>query len=1429
MPDRLGDAGARPPREPVYAPIFVAASLTGLYTQRNVFHDPSNIVSQRFYGGRPDALFNGLNIELSNELTLIRRFGNIAVSANYTQPPLNAFQWELDTGQIVLNIDTQAFVYNEPLTGSAAAPIFTKSALASRGYFVASGNTLYYGDGIDLIKYTPGNPNGLIWNWGIAAPLAKPNITTVATGSTAVQWNANTVFSTMGLLVDPNSNVQQLTGVNSNPAVPNSTQIGTSGNGAPNFSTGYGTTTTDGSVTWTSQGQITLWAPNTLYQPGNAIFDPATNCIFIASHSYAVTSSSNRPNFSSTLGLSGARVTESSGARWENIGQVGVAPGAVTQWAKNTAFAQYHQPSGGSDPTNANSAIVFPLVPAVSASGQLNNGQPTYLLGATVAGTTANTTYTPWTGIPSQTLGQVTIDDQLAWICLGPAAWVADQSLTQWIYGNATFSVIKDTNGNMQVCIGQGTTGALEPGSTATLTAASNASGGNTTYTGTFPTPFPVGFPATITGFTNAGNNATGQVISCNATTLVIVNPNGVAETHAGTATFDAWATIYGGQTPDGTATWVCVGPPVSWSANTLWFLPVPGFAPPLATQAYGGAEVIGSSFAQAVTTSGLSGGSAPSWSTTVGGTTTDNTITWTTVGAFTARSITWTKSHVYAFSFKCRTPTDAYVTTSLLTLGNLNTVQMLTPLGNVPGLVTPLGAYAGGGTGAVSTASPVTTLSTPNITGAQNQISGFGSPDPQVDTIIIWRDADGGGASNMFELIEIPAPKPIGGMSQPWQFNDFLPDIASTVGGINYPGLDNLSPAPIDHQNDPPPTGFLPLCDELHFSRIWGAVSNTVFPSAGPDTLVGNGNEAFNPGNDDFPFKSTVVACIHSPAGLICPTTTDIECIYGGPSTTSFYSQNMIKKIGLLNYNAWDRVGGEIYFVSTDCQLWSFNPTVQLARAGFPIGNLLASQLPVNGSNVSVVAYENGTDNAVFVGDGASGWYRLNPHQVGADMSGENAICWSPFAQINGGAQLLKSVLKPTSAPSPPSGISFRSVQGTSNASATTFAIPVGSVNAGDFICLHLLSFVPNTSGSFFADGGSGDLAFSVPANIVTSGIGSAGAGKCDMHFCFQMTQPGNLTVTANFLNDLTLAPIAFDLLWYQVVVVSGAVLKGIPTYPLPVGGGTPQPSVPNGTTSFALNDGDLAVSLAGAYASTIAAGWGGNETIPSLSVVDSFFTQQGSTGLIANGILSFATISPTSTVNANSQWNNNTLTTFISSGQWSESLAVYLFSPAPPPPVAASQRQLIIGSNQANKPILARSTSTFLDAGTPYHAWFEIGAITMVYPGQRAAVKFLEFDFMPLANGSALNPLVYYALDDPSPTPTWVSLANFVYDPPIAYGGTAITPPYLPERFYLNQNADTVIGRRIRLKVDFGSNVNNGRDELISFAIFGKKYVEQ
>ena len=66
----LIQAGAQPQKQPKFVPLFIDRAFTGIYTQRSALHDPSDLATSRFYGGRPDALWQGSNVELSNRLTL---------------------------------------------------------------------------------------------------------------------------------------------------------------------------------------------------------------------------------------------------------------------------------------------------------------------------------------------------------------------------------------------------------------------------------------------------------------------------------------------------------------------------------------------------------------------------------------------------------------------------------------------------------------------------------------------------------------------------------------------------------------------------------------------------------------------------------------------------------------------------------------------------------------------------------------------------------------------------------------------------------------------------------------------------------------------------------------------------------------------------------------------------------------------------------------------------------------------------------------------------------------------------------------------------------------------------------------------------------------------------------------------------------------
>jgi hypothetical protein len=84
----------------------------------------------------------------------------------------------------------------------------------------------------------------------------------------------------------------------------------------------------------------------------------------------------------------------------------------------------------------------------------------------------------------------------------------------------------------------QTTTFLNTPTVSSVLTAAGNASGTTTAYTGTFVVAnIPIGSTVTIAGFvTNTVNNGSFVVTAVTTTTLTVLNSAGVAETHAGTA-----------------------------------------------------------------------------------------------------------------------------------------------------------------------------------------------------------------------------------------------------------------------------------------------------------------------------------------------------------------------------------------------------------------------------------------------------------------------------------------------------------------------------------------------------------------------------------------------------------------------------------------------------------------------------------------------------------------------------------------------------------------------------------------------------------------------------------------------------------------------------------------------------------------------------
>jgi hypothetical protein len=1002
-PNLISSVGGQAQKPTKFQSIFTSRFFTGLVTNRSLLRGPlSSIYTDFYHLGTTDVLADGLNSELSARLTMIRRPGNPAYSSAPTAAAIDAFySFHQSNGTISVIADSTTDV--EVVTPSTNTSIFTKTAGAGQGYFQGVDKSLYIADGVDLVKFIPGTTNPSTgtstWNWGGVLPLTPPSVSVTQTGSAGAVWVASTVFSTMGLIVDANGNVQQMVSVNASGA--NATQLGTTSNGNPNWNQTPGGTTSDGTITWTNRGPIVPWTANTVYNNETVggtlanpciIYDPASDSCYInaAPKLAQGTSSGTKPNFTGVL----ASVFHDGTVKWFCLGSP-KKPGA---WQPSHSY-----PAVGTVTNNDGGSSIAEPVTLPAATNQTVYFQTSGGGTSGVGGTAPQ-----W----ATTAGLKTTDGDLIWVCQGSATHASNTGYVGWEFGATTFSVIKDGNSNMQVCTTTGTSASVEPGTTATLSAAGNASGGHTTYTGTFPTPFLANYPVSISGFTNSANNGSGFfVVSCNSTTLVVTNTGGVAETHAGTATFNPWGSLYGQTIKDGTTGWVCVGASMSWAASTQWYLPVAGFSPPSPSQPYGSANIVDSNAnIQFIISSGKSGTPThPSWGT-IGANTTDNAATWFCTASFTSVGFSWTKGMGYVIAFKARRLSDPYVSTA---------PPLQLPGTNSPNIVGPLGLPTGCGDGSVTTASPVVVITGAN-SGAQIKLTGLGSTDPQFDTIEIFRSADGFGTSGPYLfLTDIPMPPTVGQNPGTWSVVDFMPDLPTAT----LPGLDELIEAPTGDANDPPPgqygsTQFVPASNGsttpaagttligvvYHQGRLWGFIGNSVFASGGPDTFPGNGFTAWPP-DQVFPFESNVTRLLPTTAGLLVFTTTDLFLIGGGPDITSYYSQLLIPGLGLLSWNALTIVGGIPYCFTADRQLVSINPAQGFSRVGHPIGDKLSAYDP---SQAYVTYHSYGDlDHALFISNGSSEWYRCDV-SPSPDNFGE---VFSPKATIAGGFKAIQSV----------------------------------------------------------------------------------------------------------------------------------------------------------------------------------------------------------------------------------------------------------------------------------------------------------------------------------------------------------------------------------------------------------------------------------
>jgi len=289
-----------------------------------------------------------------------------------------------------------------------------------------------------------------------------------------------------------------------------------------------------------------------------------------------------------------------------------------------------------------------------------------------------------------------------------------------------------------------------------------------------------------------------------------------------------------------------------------------------------------------------------------------------------------------------------------------------------------------------------VSTSTFSNNLGIAYTIAGPGSLDPQVNQIAVYRNADGGAFWFQVSTFANPAN---GGL---WTFVDTVQDT-------------NLSTiyAPIGLLNSPPPAGAInPV---WHQSRMWISVGNNLYFSAGPDNasllnIVQNGviAESFALANV-IPLDQQIIRSWSITAGLMVWTVGDLWLITGS-DLASFNPVRILPGHGIRSYNSIDSDGSTTWMHTSDKQFLTLNASAGSVETGFTIGDKITANFDPSKSYVA--RHVGGSiDNAIFLADGSTGWFRVNPNQVGASVSGEPQAVWSPFATITNGAQAVASV----------------------------------------------------------------------------------------------------------------------------------------------------------------------------------------------------------------------------------------------------------------------------------------------------------------------------------------------------------------------------------------------------------------------------------
>jgi hypothetical protein len=785
---------------------------TGLVTNRAATSMPF----RRSYGALIqyyDALFGGLNIEISPENTLVRRPGWTSInSIGYSGTPQCFYAAILNGTQYnFLGTSTNVYQFSTGVMNS----LYTKGTTAQT-FFQQVGNVLYFSDGnANLKAWTETNGGFTVQNNGIVAPTNAPTIN-----------NLN--------LYD---------------------------------SAGGAQTTHAWVASYTYAGGAS--GPNQYY------FLAPTGEIFwaVVPQGATLTSGATAPNWASVFGLFGGTIIDGQMV-WVNCGAIG-------SWAGTTAFL------------NAAYVANHPQS-QVSAAATITTGGSSGNFNWQAAGTTGFgfTNNSPLTGNTNTLL--------IEGLTFNIPTGAVIQGISVKIYRGANrVNAVNDV--------------------TVKLLKAGTAVGNNKAVGGYWPQilwnayniPTGNGVPITYGGPTDLwGTTWTPSDINNAQFGIELIANQGSTRTTSAGITFGS------------------VAQPV---IVTVYY----GAGSSLSGNVYAQVILDSNGNLQRVKVAGTSGGSAPSWSTTIGGTTTDGGITWECIGTGNQLPVLFGWNYAYGY-------------------------------------------HSSGATKHISTMSPQLTVNAP-IVGTGVQISGIGSSDSQVDKDDLYRTADGGSL-----LLYNQSTTNVAATS--WTISDSTAD-----SGLNF-----LLLGPVANANDPPPAGGTILA--YYQDRMFLAVGNLLYFSAGPDCVNGDGNQAWPPANV-FAFSNPITSLNPTTQGLVVIDNKNLSVILGGPQTLTFWAKPLLPNFGALSPNAVTQEGDEIVIYTTQQQLFAFSPTSR-NEVGFNVADLLQTTFAAKSSYLAI--HRSGQDQGLFICDGSANSQRYNMNSEAWDVLATPTIGLGPIASID-------------------------------------------------------------------------------------------------------------------------------------------------------------------------------------------------------------------------------------------------------------------------------------------------------------------------------------------------------------------------------------------------------------------------------------------